>query len=337
MRRSIAAGGVVIAGIVVLAVGLMNGLFTVAPAFEDLTDGFRDTVMSDEAIATTQADIAALSAVSNEFSTDVIPTLSGQLGMDPEAFNAFLGSEYPAVAAGAAALPGIIDQFNGVVTLIESQQANFESADALPTSTMPATTLPWLILGIGLVGVAIGLWMFFDGRMAAWAGVVVGVLVIVSTLSLSFLGKSNAADDMNDAFRPVYTADLVSGSSGALQIVGAMGQEMQTALIPGLAEALGMTVPDVQAFIGSEFPATAAALGSLPDAMGRFQVTVGAFDSQLDNYDAIKDTALTPISWTVLLGGVAIALFAASALFGTKPEPGLHTEAKTDRKLITTG
>jgi hypothetical protein len=337
MRKTIAASGVVIAGIVVLAVGLMNSLFTIAPAFEDLTDGFRDTVMSDQAIATTKTDIAALSAVSTEFSTKVIPTLSSQLGMDPEAFSTYLGGEYPAVATGAAALPGIIEQFDGVVTLIESQQANFESADALPTSTMPATTLPWMIMGIGLLGIAVGLWMFFDGRMAAWAAVLVGVLVVVSALSLSFLGKSGAADDMNDAFRPVYTAELVSGSSAALQIVGAMGQEMQTAMIPGLAEALGMTVPDVQAFIGSEFPATAAALGSLPDAMGRFQITVGAFDAQLDNYDTIKDTALTPISWTVLLGGVVIALFGAFAVFGTQQETTVQTQPKTGEKLITTG
>jgi hypothetical protein len=336
MRKTIAASGVLIAGIVVLAIGLVNGLFTVAPAFEDLTDGFRDTVMSDEAIAATNADIAALSAVSTEFSTKVVPTIAGQLGMEPAAFGEYLAAEYPAVATGAAALPTIVGQFSDVTNLIESQQANFESADALPTSSIPATTLPWMILGIGLIGAAIGLWMFVDGRMATWAALIAGILVVVSTLSLSFLGKSGAADDMNDAFRPVYTAELVQQSSGALQIVGAMGEEMQTALIPGLAEALGMSVPEVQAFIGSEFPATNAALGALPDAMGRFQTTVGAFDAQLDNYDAIKDTALTPISWTVLLGGAAMALFGAFGLFADSTIETSPSSDKTEKKLTTT-
>jgi hypothetical protein len=337
MRKFIAASGVLIAGIAVLVVGLMNSLFTVAPAFEDLTDGFRDTVMTDEAIATTKTDIAALSAVSTEMSAKVVPTLSAQLGMDAAAFNAYMEAEYPAVATGTAALPGIVEQFNGVVGLIESQQANFESADALPTSTVPATTLPWMILGIGLLGVVIGVWMYFGGRPAAWTAALVGILVVASTLSLSFINKSGDADHMNDAFRPTYTAQLVEGSSGALQIVGAMGDEMQTSMIPGLAEALGMTVPDVQAFIGSEFPATAAALGSLPEAMARFQTTVGAFDAQLGNYDTIKDTALTPIAWTVLLGGVLMALFGAFGAFATSREDANHTPAKSSQELTTAG
>jgi hypothetical protein len=274
--------------------------------------------------------------VSTEFSTKVVPTIAGQLGMEPAAFGDYLAAEYPAVAAGAAALPSIVGQFTDVTNLIESQQANFESADALPTSSIPATTLPWMILGIGLIGIAVGVWMFIDGRMSAWAALVVGILVVVSAVSLSFLGKSRAADDMNDAFRPVYTTELVQQSGGALQIVGAMGEEMQTAMIPGLAEALGMSVPEVQAFIGSEFPATAAALGALPDAMGRFQTTVGAFDAQLENYNAIKDTALTPISWTVLLGGVAMALFGAFGLLGPKQDRDAHEAPETEKRLTTT-
>ncbi len=337
MRKTIAASGVVIAGLVVLAIGLMNSLFTVAPAFEDLTDGFRDTVMSDEAISMTKADISALSAVSAEFSTKVVPTMAGLLGMEPTAFGEYLAAEYPAVATGATALPDIVEQFTGVTDLIESQQANFESADSLPTSSIPATTLPWMILGIGLIGIGVGIWMFMDGRTATWTALVFGIVVVVSALSLSFLGKSAAADDMNDAFRPVYTAELVQQSSGALQIVGAMGEEMQTAMIPGLAGALDMSATDVQAFIASEFPATNAALTALPDAMGRFETTVGAFDAQLDNYDTIKDTALSPISWTVLLSGAAMALFGAFGMFSdpdadTRPQP----MPQKDRKLTKT-
>lgn len=337
MRKYIAASGVLVAGIAILVVGLMNGLFTVAPAFEDLTDGFRDTVMSDQAIEATRTDIAALSAVSDEMSEKVVPTLSAQLGMDEATFGAYLATEYPAVATGTAALPEIVDQFEGVVGLIESQQANFESADALPTSGIPATTLPWLILGIGLFGIGVGVWMYFGGRLAAWSALVVGVLVVATTLSLSFIGKSADADAMNDAFRPVYTAELVEQSSGALQIVAAMGTEMQTALIPGLAEALGMTAPEVQSFIGSEFPATAAALESLPEAMGRFQSTVGAFEAQLGNYDTIKDTALTPLAWTILLGGLVMALFGALGVFAPAREANVHSHTETRDELIVTG
>ncbi len=337
MRKFIAASGVLVAGIAIVVVGLVNGLFTVAPAFENLTDGFRDTVMSDQAIAATRSDISALSAVNIEMSEKVVPTLSAQLGMDQAAFSSFLATNYPAVAAGTAALPGIVGEFDGVAGLIESQQANFQSADSLPTSGIPATALPWMILGIGLVGIAVGVWMFFGRRPPAWTAVVVGVVVVATTLSLSFIGKSAAADAMNDAFRPVYTAQLVEQSTGALQTVAAMGTEMQTGLIPGLAEALGMTVPEVQTFVGSEFPATEAALQSLPAAMGRFQTTVGAFGAQLDNYDTIKDTALTPLAWTILLGGVMMALFGALGLFVPTRQVAERSRAETPDELVTTG
>ena len=122
----------------------------------------------------------------------------------------------------------------------------------------------------------------------------------------SLIGKSQAADDLNEAFLPSYTAELVAQSQGAVQAVGAMGDEMQTAMLPGLAVQLGMSEEQVQAFIGENFPATAAALDTMPDAMGRFEAMVGVFDAQLANYDTIKDTALTPIAWMIVIGGALI-------------------------------
>ncbi len=58
-------------------------------------------------------------------------------------------------------------------------------------------------------------------------------------------------------------------------------------------------------FLG-QFPATAAALGGLGDSLGRFQTMITAFDSQLDNYNTIKDTSLYPIALVVLIGGLMV-------------------------------
>ena len=41
-------------------------------------------------------------------------------------------------------------------------------------------------------------------------------------------------------------------------------------------------------------------------SMGRFQTMVTAFDSQLDNYDTIKNTALHPIALVILVAGLFI-------------------------------
>ena len=308
MQNRLAAAGVALAGLLVIVVAFTNSLFSVAPSFEDLTDGFRDTVMTDEAIAQAQQDIGALAAVNEEFPS-VVQGLAGAFEMDAAGFQQMLGSEFPNVAAGVEALPTIVDEFNDVIGLISSQQANFQSADEIPTSSAPATTLPWIILGIGVVALGVAAWMFIGGRTAAYVAVGFGAVVVLSSVLLGLVGKSGDADDMNEAFRPAYTEELVTQSQGALQIVGGMGEELQTKVIPAVAAQMQMSGDETMAFIGDQFPATGAALQALPDALGRFQTLVGTFDAQLGNYNDIKDTALSPISWIVLLSGAAIVLF----------------------------
>lgn len=306
MSKRLPAFGVLAIGAIVLIVLFANNLFTVGVAFEELTDAFRP-MMTDEAIETAKADVAGLGAVSEEFQTELGPAIAQALQMSPDELNAFLGTNFPAVAAGVAALPEIVDQFTGVVGLLESQQSNFEAADAIPTTSAPASTVPWIVLliGIGAVGVAIA--MFGNVRFAWAIAIGFGVVVVVFSTALSFLSKSSAADDMNEAFRPVYTSELVAGSAQAIGVVGAMGQEMQTEMLPALSQQLGMDEAAMQEFL-SQFPATSAALGGLEESIGRFQGMVTAFDSQLDNYNTIKDTALYPIALTVLVAGLLITI-----------------------------
>lgn len=329
MQKRIAAIGVIIVGVVVFASAFTAQLFTVAPAFEELTDGFRDTVMTEEAVAQARSDIAALEAVSSEFQSTVAPTLAGALGMDEAAFAGFVGEQFPAVAAGTAALPAITDQFTDVINLIESQLGNFARADEIPTNNLPATVVPWEIALIGVLGIVIGALMLRGDRGPALAAVVFGLLAVGGALALSLIDKSAAADDMNEAFKPVYTEELVTQSQGALQVIGAMGEEMQTTMIPALAQQQGMTPEEMQGFIGEQFPATAGALQAMPEAMGRFEVMVGAFDAQLDNYDTIKTTALSPVAWTVVAGGLAMAALGLWSLFSRKRDEGAAAESSS--------
>ena len=83
-------------------------------------------------------------------------------------------------------------------------------------------------------------------------------------------------------------------------------------------------------FIGEQFPATGAALQALPDAMGRFQVMVATFDAQLDNYITISDTALAPITTTLLIAGILIALL---GLWAALVPPTKETTPAQDPKV----
>ncbi len=304
MSKRLPGFGVLAIGVVVLFVLFANNLFTVGPAFEELTDEFRP-IMDDDAIATAAADVAGLGAVSEEFSTQVAPAVAEALQMTPDELNTFLGTNFPAVAAGVAALPDIVPQFTSVVGLLEQQQSNFEQADQIPTSNLPASTVPWIILLIGVGAVVAGIVMLGKSDYAWLAATGFGVVVVALSLLLSFLPKASAADDLNDALRPVYTQELVTQSGQALGVVGAMGQQMQEEMLPALGQQLQMDQAGMQAFL-EQFPATAAALGGLEGSLDRFQTMVTAFDSQLDNYDTIKNTELYPIALVILVAGLLI-------------------------------
>ncbi len=306
MSKRLPGFGVLAIGVVVLIVLFSTNLFTVGSAFEELTDEFRP-IMSDDAIAAAQADVAGLAAVSEEFAGQVAPAVAQTLQMTPEDLNTYLGTSFSAVAAGVAALPEIVTQFTSVVGLLEQQQSNFEQADQIPTSNLPASTVPWIILLIGIGAIVVGIVMLGRSDSAWLVATSFGVVVIAISLLLSFLPKASAADDLNAALKPVYTPDLVAQSGQALGVVRAMGQQMQQELLPALAQQLQLDSASMQAFVG-QFPATATALESLGESTERFQTTVTAFDSQLENYDTIKDTELYPIALVVLVSGLLIMI-----------------------------
>jgi hypothetical protein len=94
---------------------------------------------------------------------------------------------------------------------------------------------------------------------------------------------------------------------------------MQTEMLPALAEQLGMSGDQLNAFLGENFPATAQALATLPDALGRFGGLVGNFENNLDNYETLKPVGFSSIIWTLFIGGlVTLAAFAAAWWAGRK-------------------
>ena len=78
-------------------------------------------------------------------------------------------------------------------------------------------------------------------------------------------------------------------------------------MLPPLAQQLQMDEAGMESLL-SQFPATAAALEGLSGSMERFQTMVTAFDSQLENYDTIKNTELYPIALLVLVSGLLIVV-----------------------------
>ena len=293
-----------------VAMTLVANLFAVGPAFENLITDFRPA-LTQQSIDTARADIAGLSAVQQEFSTKLAPALSQQLKMTPAQFDGFVSTNFPAVAKGMAALPTVTPTFDGLIGTLDKQRPLFASADAIPTESLPATTVPWALLGAGILVFLIGLAVLRSPKAGGAVALVVGLLLVVLPLVLSLPGKAADADQLNANLEPVYTQTLVDNASGALGTIGAMGTEMQTKMLPALAAQLKMSPEQLQTFLGSNFPATAQALQTMPASMGRFNGLVKVFDDNLSNYETLKPVALAPLILMMMVAGGLVAAFGA--------------------------
>ena len=328
---------VMLVGVVLIGTTVVNNLFQVGPAFENLTDGFRP-VLTAQAIETARADVAALGAAGEEFQTAVAPAMAEQFGMTPEEFQAFVGEQFPGVGNGMAALPQIVPTFSGLIDTLDAQRDLFASADAIPTSSIPATTIPWALLIAGILALGLGVFMWFVPRTGGIIAIVLGAMLVAVPFALSLPTKAADADQMNANLQPVYTQALITQANAAVTTVGTMGTEMSGTMLPALAEKLGMTEEQLQAFLGENFPATATALQNMPASMERFQGLVGTFEANLDNYDTMKSVSFEPIIWTVIVGGAVMLVMGIWAFaVGHRPEETVIEEAKPVPQTVGAG
>lgn len=304
MKRRVPAfiiGGV---GVLLILMTLTTNLFSVGPAFERLTDDFRPEFKSSE-VAALRQDVNGLAATQAEFTTKAVPALATALNVTPEQFQAQLAQKYPAVAAGVQIAPAVTQEFNGVLNLIDQERERFTDADAIPTKSLPANTVPW---GLAVGGLAcIGAAFLVARRTGAVLAVVLGLALVVAPLVMTVPSKADAADTMNAHFKPVYTAEFVGKAQQSLVAMKAMGAELQTKLTPDLAAQMRMTPAQLQGYLQANFPTLTAGMAAMPAAFARFDNLVNAFESSLDNYDTLKPVSLVPIVWATIVAGLLVA------------------------------
>jgi len=304
MKRRIPAlviGGV---GVLLILMTFATNLFWVGPAFQRLTNDFRPEFKSSEVTALRQ-DVNGLAATQAEFANKAVPALATALKVTPQQFQAQLAQKYPAVATGVQNAPAVTEEFNGVLGLIDQEQDRFAKADAIPTKSLPANSVPW---GLAIAGLAcIGVAFLVSRRPGAIVAVGLGIALVVAPLVMTLPAKADAADTMNRHFKPVYTAEFVGKAQQSLTAMKAMGTEMQTKMLPDLANQLHMSPVQLQGYLQSNFPTMSAGMAAMPAAFARFDKLVNAFDSSLDNYKTLKPVKLLPIVWATILAGLFVA------------------------------
>lgn len=309
MIRRIAAVLVLLTGAFWLVSPFALGYSDKTAAVGDLTDDFRP-VFTDAGLEQTNADIGTVNAFVTQFQEEAVPALAQQLGISPEELVSTLGQQYPEVGAGMQQLPESLPYFTGMVDQLNQQQDNFHDADAIPTGFLPPETVHWLFVVLGIVTLLLGGFLLrtrpTDSGRPAGSGLPItvaalGAAVVAITLLISVPQKTQAVDEMTDAFRPVFTHPGAQQSRDYLTAIQKMNDQLGGEALPGLAQMMGVAPDQFAASLGEQFPDVATGLQEMPDILARFDTLVGKIENNVDTFqqsDAIP-TQSQPTTWLV--------------------------------------
>jgi hypothetical protein len=271
-------------------------------AIDNLTNSFRPA-FTDTGLRQTSQDIATVNSFAGEFQNKAVPALATQLNVTPEQLVGTLGQQFPDVGNGLQQLPTILPYFNQLVDGLEAQQGNFQQADAIPTNSVPATSVHWLFVILGGVAIALAAVGLsrprLADRMQGLAGVT-GVAVIAVTFVLSVPTKAQGVDDLTNAFRPLFTSQGAEQTRAHLETVKSMNSQLGAEAVPGLAALLKITPEQLGASMQQNFPDVAAGLAQMPQILQRFEGLVSKIEANVANFQK-ADTVPSQGTPTTLL------------------------------------
>ncbi len=293
-------------------------------AVDNLTNSFRPA-FTDSALAQSAADLRTSMTFADDFRTKAAPALAQQLHVTPDQFVASIAQQYPAVGKGLTQLPQILSYFTTVQTTMAAQQHNFHQADAIPTKSLPNTTVTWLFVVPGIVAMVLGVAGFFFWRRVIPAlAALLGLGVILTTLVISTPAKTRAADRLNDAVRPLFTTQSATQARGYVTTLQAMDTHLTQQALPGLAGQLHVTPQQLTSTLATNFPTVATGLQQLPAILGRINGLVTTLNGNVGNFqlaDAIptKGLATTNVEWQFAVPGAVLVLAGvAGGVFGLR-------------------
>ncbi|MGZ4326189.1 MAG: hypothetical protein ACXVV5_29575 [Solirubrobacteraceae bacterium] len=313
MRKSVAIVAVV-CGIGLVTAPFALSLFPRSAAGERVTNRFRET-MSASGLHALRTNFGTIGALLDQFVHETSPQLAAELHMSPAAFNAYVAREFPAVAAGVRGLPPLVAFVTPVATQLEALHPQFESVDSLPFLGLPLTTVPWIlvVLGLGLVG--LGAWTWRGrGRLPLIAATAVGAAMLVLPLALSYPHKARDAKRVAAVGRVALSQQAAAGAQTANRLIDGLVGQVETAMLPALAQRLHVTPAALSATLAQRYPDVVRGLQAWPSirpgavALVRLQVASVA-DAQ-----RMKGLDFTPLPWYIMGPGIALLLTGGAAL-----------------------
>ncbi len=326
--RRVALALVLLLGIGLIVFPLADGMPKKTQGVDNVQDTFRDA-MSKEGLKISREDLVTMQLMLKQLQGETLPALGARIGMNPDQTKAFLGARFDKVGTGLEQVDEIMPRFDHLVLVMEQQGANFREADEIPTSHLPNTAVTYLFLVPGVILTVVGAaGLFFSFRrpgrsvvptIALGVAVAMGALIVVGTLVTDQIGKTQSAEKMFDAFRPTFTDQGYERARTDLDVLEGMATQMQTEVIPFLAQTAGQSPEQYTAGLASQYQDLGKGLVQLPRILGRFDGMVEDIGANIESFkdaDSIPnaDTPVSQVPWYLMIPGIGLIVIAGAAL-----------------------
>jgi hypothetical protein len=315
MRKTVAVVAVV-CGIGLVISPFALSLFPRAAAGERVTSRFRET-MSASGLEQLRTNFGTMGALLDQFTHQTAPQLASELHMTPAQFNVYVAQHFPAVAAGVRGLPPLVAFVSPVAAQLEALHPQFASVDSLPFLGLPLTTVPWILIGLGLGLVGLGMWAWRGrGRLPLIAATVVGGAMIVFPIALSYPHKASDAKQVAAVGRAALSQQAATGAATANRLIDGMVNEVNTAMIPALAQQLHTTPQALGATLAQRDPAVVRGLQAWPTIRPGAVALASVQAASVKDAQTMRGLDFTSLPWYIMGPGIALLLAGGAALGG---------------------
>lgn len=142
---------------------------------------------------------------------------------------------------------------------------------------------------------------------------IVGIALVIAPFGYKMFDRAPAGADMMEDFEPVLTRPNVTTFQEHMQTFGGM-QEDITAMMPAIAQGMGMTPDQLNQMMMQQFPDLTKGMGQMDKMGGDFNTVITVMDGNVENFQKANQLPMSAMPWMLLIAGAVLVVLSGAQL-----------------------